>query len=109
MDRERVTDDPLAQQEQPLSAQDLEALGWDTAAKLFQIRESVPFTGTCVCGCNYCSVAHGNLATGHAGHGHAHGQQLPAGARTGVVTLAALRKKADFSQKIRTAFGADLY
>ncbi|TBU29227.1 hypothetical protein BD309DRAFT_989924 [Dichomitus squalens] len=99
----------LAQQEQPLSAQDLEALGWETAAKLFQIRESVTFTGTCVCGCNYCTVAHGHIANATAGHAHGHGQQLPAGARAGAVTLAALRKQADFSQKIRVVFGADLY
>ncbi|PIL33324.1 hypothetical protein GSI_04775 [Ganoderma sinense ZZ0214-1] len=38
----------LAQQDAPLSAQDLEALGWDAAAKLVQIRESVVFRVVCV-------------------------------------------------------------
>lgn len=102
----------LAQQEQPLSAQDLEALGWDTAAKLFQIRESVVFSGSCVCGCNYCSVAHGqiaNVAAGQGPHGHGHGHPLPPGGRSGQVTLSTVRKQTDFSQQIRAVFGTALY
>ena len=108
----------LAQQEQPLGAQDLEALGWDTAAKLFQIRESVVFAGSCVCGCNYCSVAHGQIANppqaaaagqGAHAHGHGHGHPLPPGGRTGQVALSTVRKQTDFSQQIRAVFGTALY
>ncbi|PIL33332.1 hypothetical protein GSI_04783 [Ganoderma sinense ZZ0214-1] len=109
----------LAQQDAPLSAQDLEALGWDAAAKLVQIRESVVFTGSCVCGCNYCTVAHGHIATATPGAGaagvgvHGHGLglagQQSAGPRAGQVTVASLRKKTDFSQQIRALFGTALY
>lgn len=103
----------LAQQEQPLSAQDLEALGWETAAKLFQIRESVVFSGSCTCGCNYCSVAHGPItnppaATAH-GHGHGQAHQQAPGSRTGQVAVSTLRKQTDFSQQIRSVFGTALY
>ncbi|EIW61108.1 uncharacterized protein TRAVEDRAFT_104976, partial [Trametes versicolor FP-101664 SS1] len=45
-------------QQDMLSAGDLEALGWDMAARLIQIRENVQFSGNCTCGCNYCSIAH---------------------------------------------------
>ncbi|PIL33340.1 hypothetical protein GSI_04791 [Ganoderma sinense ZZ0214-1] len=109
----------LAQQDAPLSAQDLEALGWDAAAKLVQIRESVVFAGACVCGCNYCTVAHGHIATATPGAGaagvgvHGHGlglaAQQSAGPRAGQVTVASLRKKTDFSQQIRALFGTALY
>ncbi|KAI1787733.1 hypothetical protein LXA43DRAFT_1184327 [Ganoderma leucocontextum] len=102
----------LAQQEQPLSAQDLEALGWDTAAKLIQIRESVVFSGTCVCGCNYCSVAHGQIANPAAqqgGHAHQHQPLSPGTTRTGQLAVSAVRKRTDFSQQIRAVFGTALY
>ncbi|KAM5533677.1 hypothetical protein V8D89_012644 [Ganoderma adspersum] len=101
----------LAQQEAPLTAQDLEALGWDAAAKLFQVRESVVFSGPCVCGCNYCTVAHGHIATPAPalGHGHGHVGQVPAGSRTGQVAVSTLRKQTDFSQQIRAVFGTALY
>ncbi|KAI0628921.1 hypothetical protein C8Q77DRAFT_1220730 [Trametes polyzona] len=48
-------------QQDSLSAAELEMLGWATAAKLMLVRESVQFSGTCTCPCNYCSIAHGPL------------------------------------------------
>ena len=90
----------LAQQE-TLASTELEALGWAMAAKLFQVRESVVFSGTCACGCNYCSVAHGPAAA----NGHPH----VAGSRPTAVSAATLRKAFDFTQKIREVFGTDLY
>ena len=97
----------LAQQEQPLSAQDLEALGWDTAAKLFRVREGVVFENRCACACNYCSVSHGPVAQGPAGGGaNVHAQP---GSRAAAVSAGALRRSQDFVPMIREVFGSDLY
>ena len=85
-----------------LSSADLQQLGWDTAAKLFLVRESVVFTNTCACVCNYCTVAHGAAAQGVPVH-HA------PGSRPTSVSAATLRRSYDFSQKIREVFGTELY
>lgn len=93
----------LAQQDF-LSATDLEALGWTTAAKLFQVRESIVWSGSCACGCNYCNVAHGPAVPHPNGHAHMH----TGGSRAGAISAATLRKSFDFSAKIKELFGADL-
>ncbi|KAM5534219.1 hypothetical protein V8D89_012126 [Ganoderma adspersum] len=90
----------IALQEQPLTSQDLESLGWDTAAKLFQVLESVVFSGPCGCGCNHCTVAHEHIATPGPAEAHGHGNrnvgQVPVGSRTEQVTVSTLRKQTDF-------------
>ncbi|RPD55388.1 hypothetical protein L226DRAFT_538229 [Lentinus tigrinus ALCF2SS1-7] len=85
-----------------ISVTDLEQLGWDTAAKLFQVRESVVFTNTCACVCNYCTVAHGPTVQAGVPVHHA------PGSRPLAVTAATLRRSYDFTQKIREVFGAEL-
>ncbi|KAI0355265.1 hypothetical protein OH77DRAFT_1403507 [Trametes cingulata] len=79
----------LAQQD-ALSAPELQALDWETAAKLFQARESMQFAAQCMCGCKYCSIAH----SGVAGAPH-----MPAGTRPSVITAAALRRATDFRSR----------
>ena len=94
----------LAQQD-TLAPAELEALGWDAAAKLVRVREAVVFQNACACACNYCSVSHGPVAQGP--HAHAHAQ--PPGSRPGVVSASSLRRSFDFGPKIREVFGTDLY
>ncbi len=85
-----------------LSPGDLEQLGWETAAKLFQVRESVVFGNTCACACNYCTVAHGPVAQAGVPVHHA------PGTRPVVVSAASVRRSYDFSQKIKEVFGTEL-
>lgn len=89
----------LAQQE-TISAAELETLGWATAAKLMQVRESVVVGNTCLCVCNYCTVAHGPVATGPV---------VGPGTRHSAMSLTGLRKSYDFTQTIRELFGTELY
>ncbi|KAI0697069.1 hypothetical protein C8T65DRAFT_662692 [Cerioporus squamosus] len=86
-----------------LSAGDLQQLGWDTAAKLFVVRESVGFTNACACACNYCTGSHGPVAQPGVPLHHAPGM------RPAVVTAASVRRAYDFTQKIREVFGTELY
>ncbi|OSC96839.1 hypothetical protein PYCCODRAFT_1399737 [Trametes coccinea BRFM310] len=85
-----------------LSADDLQFLGWGTAAKLLEIRENVIFRESCACSCNYCTHAHGALS--HSAH-------ALAGYRPATVTAASLRRSTDFSTHIREVFveGVDLF
>ncbi len=89
----------LAQQD-TLAAAELQPLGWDTAAKLIEVRESVVFSG-CSCDCVYCTHAHGPIVVN--GNPNAH----PAGSRPAAVSAAALRRSFDFRQKIEEIFGTD--
>ncbi|KAI0355270.1 hypothetical protein OH77DRAFT_1403431 [Trametes cingulata] len=89
----------LAQQD-ALSAAELQALDWETAAKLFQVRESVQFAAQCTCGCNYCSIAHGGVVGA---------QHTPAGTRPSVITAANVRRATDFTSRIREIFGGELF
>ncbi|KAH9885108.1 hypothetical protein C8Q73DRAFT_660364 [Cubamyces lactineus] len=82
-------------QQDSLSASDLEALGWATAAKLIQIRESVSFTDCCTCPCNYCTIAHV--------------QSRPPGNRPPSISVAQVRRATDLTSHIREAFGSELF
>ncbi|KAI0648578.1 hypothetical protein C8Q79DRAFT_956099 [Trametes meyenii] len=82
----------LARQD-TLTAADLEALGWDTTAKLIRVREgAVTFAGHCACACPTCNHAHGTTR----------GQ---AGGRPDVVTAAMVRQDADLASRITEVFG----
>ena len=88
----------LAQQD-VLKSEELERLGWDDAARLFRVRESVVFQASCTCLCNYCSAAHGPVVQGHS----------PVGSRPSAISAATLRRSYEFGPKIREVFGTDLY
>ncbi len=89
----------LAQQD-TLSGADLQALGWNTVAKLMQIRENVQFGNSCTCGCNYCSIAHGPIG---------HPPNPVAGSRSSVVTSTSLRRAMDPTPRIREVFADELF
>ncbi len=98
----------LAQQD-ALAVPELEALGWDTVAKLIQVRESIAFN-SCACGCMYCSNAHGPIV-GAGANQQIHTVSMHAARgppRPASVSVAAMRKSYDFTAKIREVFGAEL-
>ncbi|CDO68100.1 hypothetical protein BN946_scf185044.g8 [Trametes cinnabarina] len=91
----------LAKQDS-LSSADLQFLGWDMAAKLIVVRESVAFSGSCSCGCNYCTISHGPVA-------HAHAHAASPGTRPFSVSAGSLRRSNDFSTHIREWFGDEFF
>ncbi len=91
----------LAQQDSFASVE-LQALGWDTIAKLFKVRESVVFSD-CSCDCYYCIHGHGPTVVDENPNAH------PAGSRPAAVSTTVLRRSFDFRQKIEEVFGTDLH
>ena len=89
----------LAQQE-TVTAPELEQLGWDMAARLYVVRDSVVFHNICTCGCGYCTGNHGELVYGR------HPQHPTE--RAACVTVASLRRSFDFLPKIREVFGSEI-
>ncbi|KAI8974157.1 hypothetical protein BD414DRAFT_524925 [Trametes punicea] len=89
----------LAQQDS-LTAAELQALGWDTAAKLIKMRENVAFSGACMCGCNYCTIAHGQAI---------HTANPSAGMRSAMLTATSLRRSMDFTSQIKELFAGELF
>lgn len=92
----------LARQD-ALSVEDLRWLGWETAARLIQVRDSVVFAHTCLCVCNYCKHAHDPAAV-HSPHPGASERIPPSSSRMTRMSVANLRQKTDFTVRIREVF-----
>ncbi|KAI0761524.1 hypothetical protein BD413DRAFT_617048 [Trametes elegans] len=92
----------LARQD-TLSAEDFRWLGWETAARLVQVRDSVVFAHTCLCVCNYCKHAHDPAAV-HSPNPGASESIPPSSSRMTQMGVATLRRKTDFTAHIREVF-----
>ena len=88
----------LARQD-ALAPAELAALGWETAAKLVAVRESIAYQGVGTCACTYCTAGHGPLVAG---------PNLGPNERLWAVNVGLLRPTYDFMPKIKEVFGAEL-